>query len=85
MSNGMIHIQRPCSEFARAFNKFSLVEFWIDGPVAADTSYGERLLFVGLPLCDVSAVTGPCIKKKKLSTDQNLFTARANSRDDHWT
>ena len=29
------------------------VDFWIHGPVAADTSYSERLLFVGLPLCDV--------------------------------
>ena len=29
MSNGMIHIQRSCREFARAFNKFSLVESWI--------------------------------------------------------
>ena len=25
------------------------VGFWIHGPVAADTSYSERLLFVGLP------------------------------------
>ena len=76
MSNGMIHIQRPCSEFARAFNKFSLVEFWIDGPVAADTSYGERLLFVGLPLCDVSAVTGPCIKKNKKTFNRSEFVYR---------
>ena len=39
------------------------VDFWIHGPVAVDTSYSERLLFVGLPLCDVSAATGPCIQK----------------------
>ena len=29
MSNGMKHLQRPCREFVRAFNKFSLVESWI--------------------------------------------------------
>ena len=37
------------------------VDFWIHGPVTADTSYSERLLFVCLPLCDVSAAAGPCI------------------------
>ena len=31
------------------------------GPVAADASDSGRLLFVGLPLCDVSAVAGPCV------------------------
>ena len=31
-------------------------DFWIHGPVAADTSYSERLLFA-------SAATGPCIQK----------------------
>ena len=35
------------------------VDFWIHGPVAAVTSYSERLLFVGISLCDVSAATGP--------------------------
>ena len=39
------------------------VEVLVDDPVTADTSYGERLLFVGLPLCDVSAATGPCIQE----------------------
>ena len=81
MSNGMIHIQRPCREFARAFNKFSLVEswIWIDGPVAADTSYGERLLFVGLPLCDVSAATGPCIQKTTFNRSEFVYRTRKNA------
>ena len=33
----------------------------VHGPVAADASYSGRLLFVGLPLCDVSAAAGPCV------------------------
>ena len=65
MSKGMIHIQLSFREFVLAFNKFLLVktEFQIQSPVAAATSYSERLLFAGLLLCDVSAATGPCIKK----------------------
>ena len=39
------------------------VDFWIHGPVAAGTSYSESLLFIGLPLCDVSAATGPMYPK----------------------
>ena len=39
------------------------LDFWINDPVAADTSYSDRLLVVDLPLCDVSAATGPCVQK----------------------
>ena len=42
------------------------VEFWVDGPMAADTFHGERLLFVGLPLCDVYQ------KKKKKKNFQPI-------------
>ena len=52
------------------------VDFWIHSPVTADISYSERLLFVGLPLCDVSAATGPCIKKSTFNQNQNVITAR---------
>ena len=55
------------------------VDFWIHGPVAVDTSHSERLLFIGhlLPMDHVS--------KNQLSTNQNLFNACANSRNDCWT
>ena len=42
---------------------WSKVDFWIHGPVAAVTSYSERLLFVGLPMREVSVATGSCIQK----------------------
>ena len=44
-----------------------------------------------VPLCDVFAAIGPCISSKmyfaknQLSTNQNLFNARAVSRNDNWT
>ena len=67
MSNGMIHIQLSFSKFAQAFNLTSSdwlkVDFWIHGLVTADTSHSERMLFVGLSLCDVATVTGICIRK----------------------
>ena len=50
------------------------VDFWIHGPVAADTSDSERLLFVGLPLYDVSAATGPCIQKSTFNQSRIYFT-----------
>ena len=48
------------------------VDFWMHGPVAADTSYSERLLFVGLPLCDVSAAAGPCIQKSTFDQSERV-------------
>ena len=56
------------------------VDFWIHGPVAADTSYSETLLFIGPPLCDVSAATGPCIQKSTFN--QSEFV---KCRNDCWT
>ena len=43
-------------------------DFWIPGPVAADILYNERLLFVGLPLCDVhiSAANEPCKSQNQI-------------------
>ena len=86
MSNGMIHVQRSFRELLPAFSSsdWLKVDFWIHGPVAADTSYSERLLFIGLPLCNVFAATGPCIKNQLL-TNQNLLNARADSWNDYWT
>ena len=52
------------------------VDFWILGPVAADTSYSEKLLFVGLRLCDVSAATGPCIQKLTFNQSEFLYRKR---------
>ena len=50
------------------------VDFWTHGPVKADTSYSERLLFVGFPLRDLSAATGPCIQKSTFN--QSEFVKR---------
>ena len=45
MSDVMIYVQRSFRETARALNKFWLFEswFWIQGPVAADTSHSETI------------------------------------------
>ena len=56
----------------------------------AQSNIVNRLMFLAfdwskiVPLCDVSATNGSCIKKQ-LSTNQNLLNARANSRNDRWT
>ena len=52
------------------------VDFWIHGPVAANTLYSERLLFVGLPLCDVSAATGTCIQKSTFNKLECVYRTR---------
>ena len=46
------------------------VDFLIHSPRAADTWYSERLLFVGLLLCDVSAATGLCIQKSTFNQSE---------------
>ena len=46
MSNRMIHVQQSFRWFARALNKFWLVESWflnIQGPAAADTSHSRTI------------------------------------------
>ena len=43
MSSGRIHVQRSFREFACALNSDWLkVDFWIHGPVAADTLHSRR-------------------------------------------
>ena len=70
MSNGMIHIQQSFREIVRALNKFRIQE--TECLIAPEWS---KIV----PLCDVSAA------KNQLPTNQNLFNARANSRNDRWT
>ena len=54
-----------CIKQNRALDKFWLVEscFWILGPVKADTSHSGRPMNNDIPMCDVSALTGPSIQK----------------------
>ena len=64
------------------------VDFWIHGPVVTDTSYSDRLLFVGLPIafrCAMYLLPLDHVSKNQLSINQNLFNACANSRNDRWT
>ena len=92
MSNGMIHVQRSFREIARALNKFRLVEswFWIQGPVAADTSHSGTIfeqsdarrhtvswILVGWKLfhCAMYLLPLDLVSKNQLSTNQNLFNA----------
>ena len=72
MSNGMIHIQRSSANLrvCSTSSDWLKVDLWIHGPVAAGTSHSERLLFVGLPLCDVSAATGSCIQKSTFNQSE---------------
>ena len=52
------------------------VDFRIYSPVAADTSYSKRMLFVGLPLCDVSDTTGLCIQKTTFNQSECVYRTR---------
>ena len=52
------------------------VVLWIHSPVTTDTSYSERLLFVGLSLCDVSDATGPCIQKSTINQSEFVWRMR---------
>ena len=72
ISNGHsanLRIRLTCSDWLK-------VNFWIHGPVAADTSYSERLLFIGLLLCNVSAATGPYIQKSTFKQSEFVYCTR---------
>ena len=68
ISNGMIHIQRPSREFARAFTKFWLVESWILDTWSNGSRYRVRWKAIVRWPSAVSAAAGPCIQKTKFQS-----------------
>ena len=72
ISNSHSAISRVCL----TSSDWLTVDFWIHGSVAADTSYSERLLFLGLPLCNVSAATGQCIQKSTFNQAEFVYHTR---------
>ena len=92
-------------EIARALNKFCFraclkVDFWIQGPVAADTSHSGTIfdqldarihpvswILIGRKLFQCAMYLQPLdlVSKNQISTNHNMFNTRAISWNDRWT
>ena len=101
-------IQRSFSEIVHALTLSRIsfvtdwlkVDFWIQGPVAADTSDSGTIfnqsddrrhpvfwILIGRKLfhCAMYLLPLDLVSKNQLSTNQNLFNARATLRNYCWT
>ena len=79
MSNG--HSTNMCMHSINS--DWLKIDFWIHGPVTANTSHSGRPVNNSLSLYDVSAATDH-VSKNQLSNNQNLLNACANSWNDCW-
>ena len=74
MSSGRMHVQQS---FLRLTNSDRLkVDFWIYGPVAADTLHSRGPMNNSVSLYDVSAATGPCIQKSTFNPSELVKRTR---------
>ena len=64
-----LHVRYPNSDWLK-------VDFWIHGPVAADTSHSGRPMNNSLSLYDVSDATEPCIQKSTFNQSELITHAQ---------